>query len=62
MEIGQLVFDLIIEALIAIARLGTFSGRMLYAVLGLAPAREIMFLTGSGLWVLIGALAWAWLR
>ncbi len=61
MELGQLVFDLAREVLIATARLGTFSGRMLYGAIGLAPAREIMLITGIGLWALAGAIAWAWL-
>ncbi|WP_315757427.1 MULTISPECIES: hypothetical protein [unclassified Bradyrhizobium] len=62
MELSQLVIDLAVEVLSAIARLGTFSGRMLYAAFGLTPAREIMLLTGVGLWALFGAIAcWAWL-
>ncbi|UFZ05634.1 hypothetical protein LQG66_04785 [Bradyrhizobium ontarionense] len=62
MEFGQLFLDLVVEVLIAIRQLGTLSGRMLYAALGLTPSPDIMFLTGLSLWALIGAIAyWAWL-
>jgi len=61
LELAQLFFDLVVELSIAIVRLGTFSGRILYAAIGIAPSREIMFLTGLGLWSTIGAIAyWAW--
>ncbi|MGJ4928542.1 hypothetical protein ACQR1I_14545 [Bradyrhizobium sp. HKCCYLS2038] len=61
MELGQLIFDVAREVLIATMRLATLSGRMLYAAIGLAPGRDIMFLTGIGVWALIGTIAWAWL-
>ena len=62
LELAQLLFDLVVEVWIAIIRLSAFSGRAVYAAIGITPSQEIMFLTGLGLWSTIGAIAyWAWL-
>ncbi|BAM89800.1 hypothetical protein S58_38100 [Bradyrhizobium oligotrophicum S58] len=62
MDFGQLLFDLVGAILAAIVRLGTFSGRVVYARLGMTPPVEIMLLTGLGVWALIGAIAsWVFL-
>jgi hypothetical protein len=62
LDFGQFLFDLVGAILTVIVRLGTFSGRVVYATLGIAPPLEIMLLTGLGVWGLIGAIAtWVFL-
>jgi ABC-type branched-subunit amino acid transport system permease subunit len=59
LDFGQLLFDLVGAIVTAIVRLAMFSGRVVYATLGITPPLEVMLLTGLGIWALIGAIA-AW--